>query len=113
MAATTIDAITFGDNAARGPVYNKSAGSVSTGSYVQVLPVNPARKFLLIKPLSNHIHVHFLSPNGISQGIQDLNSFTIAGGTNEPPVVFDTFVPTNSVWMKANTAAVDVAIFEA
>jgi hypothetical protein len=117
MAATVSDAINFGDNATRGPLYNKSLASLTTGSHVKVLNVNPARKFLLIKPASQHIHVYFQNPGETDAGTPflatDGNSITVGSGNSDEPLRFDSFVPTNSVWMKSNTAATAVTIYEA
>lgn len=115
MAANLTDIIEFGGNKSRGPLYNKSTAVVSV-AYVKVLPANPSRKFLLIKPESGHLHIHFLSP-GISDAgaafiVADGNSFTVNSGNSDAPLRFDTFVPTNSVWMKASTGTPNVTIFE-
>jgi len=115
MSANLTDIIEFGENKSRGPLYNKSTTVVST-SYVKVLPTNSTRKFLLIKPTSGHLHIHFLSP-GIADAaaayiVGDGNSFTINSGASDAPLRFDTFVPTNSVWMKASTGTPNVTIFE-
>lgn len=113
MAAATIsDVINYGDNAARGPVYNKSIAALASGTYTLVLPANPSRKFLLIKPGNNHIHVHFLTPGAAANTIADTNSFTVASGNSDAPLRFETFVPTNAVYIKANTGATDITIFE-
>lgn len=114
---TLIDTITYGDNAARGPLYNRSLASLATGSHVKVLTINPARKFLLIKPATHHIHVYFQPPGESDTATpfvaNDGNSITVAPGNADQPLKFDTFVPTNSVWMKSNTANSAVAIYEA
>ena len=115
MAANLTDIIEFGENKSRGPLYNKSTTVIST-AYAKVLPANPTRKFLLIKPTSGHLHIHFLSPGITDVGaafiVADGNSFTINSGNSDAPLRFDTFVPTNSVWMKASTGTANVTIFE-
>jgi hypothetical protein len=115
MAANLTDIIEFGENKSRGPLYNKSTTVVSS-AYVKVLSANPARKFLLIKPASGHLHIHFLSPGITEAGapfiVTDGNSFTVNSGNSDAPLRFDTFVPTNAVWMKASTGTPNVTIFE-
>jgi hypothetical protein len=111
MSATLVDAITFGDNAARGPLYNKTI-SLTAGTYTLVLPVNPARKFLLIKPRSNHVHIHFLTPGALAATITDANSFTINSNNSDQPLIFATFVPTNAVYAKMNTGNTELIVFE-
>ena len=108
---TLVDAITFGDNAARGPLYNKSL-SLTLGTYTLILPVNPARKFLLIKPRNNHVHLHFLTPGASPASISDANSFTINSGNGDHPLIFDTFVPTNALYAKINTGNTELIVFE-
>jgi hypothetical protein len=116
MAANLTDIVTFGENKSRGPLYNRSL-TVSNLGYSKILNVNPARKFLLIKPLANHIHIHFLQPGisdtGASFYITDSNSFTINSGHTVEALIFSVFVPTNSLWMKANTSSTEVIIYEA
>lgn len=112
MATNSIDILTYGDNATRGPLYDKSVVNLAHGTFTSILPVNPNRKFLLIKPLSNHIHVHFLSPGALPASISDANSITVASGNADEPLMFDRFVPTNEVYIKTNTGSTNIAIFE-
>jgi hypothetical protein len=116
MAANLTDIVTFGENKSRGPLYNRSLTVIHTG-YTKILNVNPARKFLLIKPLANHIHVHFLQPGltdtAASFYITDSNSFTLNSGHSVEALTFSVFVPTNSLWIKANTTSTEVVIYEA
>lgn len=110
--ASISDIITYGDTATRGPVVNKSVIALAPNTFTLVLPINAARKFLLIKPLVNHIHVHFLTPGANTGTISTANSFTVGAGNSDAPLRFEIYVPTNAVYVRSNTSSTDIVIFE-
>jgi hypothetical protein len=112
MSATLTDIVTFGENKSRGPLYNKSVTGLGAASYTLVLPVNPGRKFLVIQPHQHPVNVHFLAPGANANTIADSNSIQIDDKASSNPFVFDTFVPTNEVYMKSTSSSIDVTIFE-
>ena len=112
MSASLTDIIEFGENQSRGPLYNKSVTSLGAASYTLVLSVNPSRKFLAIQPHQHPVNVHFLTPGANANTITDSNSIQIDDKASSNPFVFDTFVPTNAVYLKSTSGSIDVTIFE-
>jgi hypothetical protein len=112
MATNSTDILTYGDNATRGPLYNKSVADLGATAYVLVLPINPNRKFLLIHPHQHPVNVHFLAPGANPNTIIDENSMHVDDKLSSEAFVFDTFVPTNAVYMKSTNGDIDVTIYE-
>ena len=112
MAANLTDIVTYGENKSRGPLYNKSFASLGASDYVLVLPVNPSRKFLLIQPHQHPVNMHFLTPGANPNTITDTNSMHVDDKASADAFVFNTFVPTNAVYMKSTSGTIDVTIFE-